>query len=203
VIVGPDRLKRAADVAIAAAALALTAPLWLAVAVAIRFTSPGPVLYAGQRVGKGGVPFRMYKFRSMRTGADRLGPGVTGSGDPRVTRIGRLLRRTKVDELPQLLNVLRGEMSLVGPRPEAPQYVARYDERQRQVLSVRPGITGPTQLRYRHEEQLLPQADLERVYCTEIMPRKLEIDLEYVRTRTLWTDLRLLCATAQGLARRS
>jgi lipopolysaccharide/colanic/teichoic acid biosynthesis glycosyltransferase len=192
-----------ADVTLAAMALALTAPLWLAVGAVIRLTSPGPVLYAGRRVGKGGAVFQMYKFRSMRTGADRLGPAVTGAGDPRVTSIGRLLRRTKIDELPQLLNVLRGEMSLVGPRPEAPQYVARYDERQRQVLSVRPGITGPTQLRYRHEEQLLPQADLERVYCTEIMPRKLEMDLEYVRTHTLWTDLRVLCATAQGLARRS
>jgi lipopolysaccharide/colanic/teichoic acid biosynthesis glycosyltransferase len=196
-------VKRAADVTIALAALGITMPLWLAVAVAVRVTSRGPILYGGLRVGKGGAVFRMYKIRSMRPGADQQGPAVTGADDPRITPIGRFLRRTKLDELPQLLNVLRGEMSLVGPRPEAPEYVERYDERQRRVLTVRPGITGPTQLRYRHEEKMLPHAAIEQVYCTEIMPRKLEIDLEYVRTRTLWSDLRLLFATAQGLARRA
>jgi lipopolysaccharide/colanic/teichoic acid biosynthesis glycosyltransferase len=200
---GDAALKRAIDVTIAGAALVLTMPLWVAVGVAIRLTSPGPILYAGPRVGKDGEIFRMFKFRSMRVGADQVGPAVTGASDARVTSIGRFLRRTKLDELPQLLNVLRGEMSLVGPRPEAPQYVARYDERQRDVLHVRPGITGPTQLRFRHEEQMLPEADTERVYCTEVMPRKLEMDLEYVRTRTFWTDLRVLWATARGLARRA
>jgi lipopolysaccharide/colanic/teichoic acid biosynthesis glycosyltransferase len=145
----------------------------------------------------------MYKFRTMLADADRTGPAVTGASDPRVTPVGRVLRATKIDELPQLLNVLRGDMSLVGPRPESPRYVALYDQRQREVLSVLPGITGPTQLRYRHEERILTGEDVERQYCALLMPVKLESDLEYVRTRTAVGDFRVLVATFGALFERA
>lgn len=191
--------KRALDLAVGAQAIGFTLPLWLLVALGVRLTSPGPVFHAGKRVGKDGRLFAMYKFRTMRAGADRQGPAVTGAADSRVTPSGRILRRAKLDELPQLLNVMRGEMSLVGPRPEAPRYVELYDARQRQVLTVRPGITGPTQLVYRYEEQMLHHEDVEQHYVAEIMPRKLEMDLEYVRTRSFVGDLRLLLATIAAL----
>lgn len=187
--------KRAVDILLAGSGLILTVPLSLAIALAVRLTSQGPVLYAGTRVGKYGRPFLMYKFRTMRSGAELVGPAITAARDPRVTQVGRLLRLSKLDELPQLINVVRGDMSLVGPRPEAPQYVALYDERQRQVLTVRPGITGPTQLRFRFEETLLPVGNADRYYRTELLPRKLESDLEYVRTRTFWHDVQLLAET--------
>ena len=193
--------KRALDVVVGSVLLVLGLPIWVAVATGIRLTSPGPVLYAGLRAGKDGKPFRMYKFRSMRVGADRSGPAITARDDPRVTWIGRRLRSTKLDELPQLLNVLRGDMSLVGPRPEALEYVRLYDERQRRVLVVRPGITGPTQLRFRDEERLLRLENVEHQYSTDILPVKLESDLEYVRERTLLGDVRLLALTAWRVVR--
>jgi len=121
---GPDRARRALDVAASLAGLILLSPLFLLIAARIKLDSPGPVFYRAQRVGRGGVLFRLYKFRSMVAGADKRGPGITAAGDDRVTRVGRFLRRTKLDELPQLINVLTGDMSLVGPRPEDPRYVA-------------------------------------------------------------------------------
>ncbi len=196
---GYETGKRTMDVVIAAALLVALMPVGIAIAVLVRLSSPGPVLYAGRRVGKDGEVFQMYKFRSMRNGADREGTAVTGAGDPRVTTVGRFLRATKLDELPQLLNVLRGEMSLVGPRPEAPRYVSLYDERQRGVLAVRPGVTGPTQLQYRHEERLLAADDVEELYCDRVLPRKLEMDLIYVETRSLRNDVQCLLATAGKL----
>jgi lipopolysaccharide/colanic/teichoic acid biosynthesis glycosyltransferase len=136
----------------------------------------------------------------MRADAETRGLKVTAFGDPRVTPIGRVLRATKLDELPQLVNVLRGEMSLVGPRPEAPEYVDLYDERQREVLSVRPGITGPTQIRFRDEESLLQGPDVEAAYLA-LLPQKLEIDLDYVHNRSLVQDLTLLLATVSVVVR--
>src|SRR5579859_5004664 len=156
--------KRLLDIILSSVLLLITLPLWLVIAVAIRCSSSGPILYGGKRVGRGGRTFKMYKFRSMRSGADRQGPGITAADDPRITRVGRWLRATKIDELPQLINVLRGEMSLVGPRPEAPEWVALYDDQQRAVLSVRPGITGPTQLDYVDEAQLLQHANVDEQY---------------------------------------
>jgi lipopolysaccharide/colanic/teichoic acid biosynthesis glycosyltransferase len=195
--------KRTLDIVLAAAAIVVTAPLWAVIALVIRLSSRGGVFYKGLRVGKDGRLFSMYKFRTMRHDAQRLGPRITARDDPRITRVGRILRRTKLDELPQFLNVLRGEMSLVGPRPEVPEYVALYDERQRQVLSVRPGITGPTQLIYRDEEQLLSHAHAEDRYSMELLPRKLEMDLQYVQTQSFSWDLWLLLATIGRLPRRS
>ncbi len=191
--------KRALDLLISTLGLLLLSPLLLLLAVWIKLDSPGPVLYRGQRVGKDGRPFFMYKFRTMVEGAERRGPAVTYRDDPRITRAGRFLRRTKLDELPQFINVAKGEMSVVGPRPEDPSYVALYTTEQRQVLSVKPGITGPTQLEYRDEASMLQGESADEEYVTRFMPEKLKLDLEYVRSRSLMLDLKILWRTATTL----
>jgi lipopolysaccharide/colanic/teichoic acid biosynthesis glycosyltransferase len=174
--------------------LVLLSPVFLALALLVRLSSPGPVFFRQQRVGREGKLFRIYKFRTMCV--NQAGPQVTGAADPRITPIGAWLRHWKLDELPQLINVAKGEMALVGPRPEVPRYVAHYTPDQRKVLSAPPGITGATQLKYRNEEELLrTAADPEAVYLSEIMPAKLAIDLEYVRRRSAWTDLKLIVQT--------
>jgi lipopolysaccharide/colanic/teichoic acid biosynthesis glycosyltransferase len=191
--------KRALDLLVSILALLLLSPLLLVLALWIKLDSQGPVLYRGKRVGKDGQPFLMNKFRTMVEGAERRGPAVTYRDDPRITRAGRFLRQTKLDELPQLLNVVKGEMSLVGPRPEDPSYVALYTQEQRQVLSVKPGITGPTQLEYRDEASLLQGDSVDEEYVTRLMPEKLKLDLEYVRTRSLLLDLKILWRTVTTL----
>ena len=188
--------KRILDLTLSLVGLALLWPLLASLALWIKLDSPGPVFYRGKRVGQHGRPFFMYKFRTMVLGAESQGPAVTYRDDPRITRAGRFLRRTKLDELPQLLNVVKGEMSLVGPRPEDPTYVALYDEKQRQVLSVKPGVTGPTQLEYRDEASMLDGDSVDEDYVTRIMPEKLKLDLEYVRSRSLMQDLHILWRTA-------
>lgn len=190
-----DSIRRALDIAASLAGLAVLSPLFVCLAIWVRLDSPGPVFYRAQRVGKDGKLFRLYKFRSMVADADRRGPGITATGDARVTRAGHFLRRTKLDELPQLINVLKGDMSLVGPRPEDPRYVALYTPEQRRVLAVRPGITSAASLVYRHEEQLLAGEDWETVYRTKVLPDKLAIDLEYLEHRTLGSDLKLIFRT--------
>ena len=174
-------------------------PVLVVVALAVKGSSPGPVLYRARRVGKDGRLFNLYKFRSMVADADTRGPRVTASGDGRVTGIGRILRRTKLDELPQLFNTLVGDMSLVGPRPEDPEYVKLYSPDQRRVLSVRPGITSPATLQYRFEEQMLTGPEWEETYRTEILPEKLRIELEYLSSRTLSQDMLILARTASKL----
>jgi lipopolysaccharide/colanic/teichoic acid biosynthesis glycosyltransferase len=187
--------KRALDLLVSSLALLLLSPLLLLLAVWVKLDAPGPVFYRGKRVGKHGRPFLIYKFRTMVEGAERKGPAVTYRDDPRITRAGRFLRGTKLDELPQLLNVVKGEMSLVGPRPEDPSYVALYTQEQRQVLSVKPGITGPTQLEYRDEASMLQGESVDEEYVTRLMPEKLKSDLEYVGTRSLLLDLEILWRT--------
>ncbi len=182
------------DVFVSSAVLVVFAPLMLFVTLAIKMTSPGPVLYRSQRIGRGGQPFRLIKFRTMVGDADKLGPSVTAWDDPRITRIGRVLRRSKLDELPTFINVLRGEMRVVGPRPETPRWVALYTPDQRRVLQVHPGITSPATVRYRHEEQLLAGKPIELAY-PPIMRHKLEIELEYLRTRSFWNDLKTISLT--------
>ena len=177
------------------AGLLVLAPLFLMVSVLIKLDSPGAVLYRSTRVGRDGRPFTLYKFRSMVAGAALCGPAITADQDTRVTRIGRMLRRTKIDELPQLVNVLLGDMSLVGPRPEDPRYVALYSPEQRAVLAARPGITSPASLRYRSEEGLLTGEDWEDLYVRRILPAKLAIDLDYLRRRTVWSDFGVILAT--------
>ena len=191
--------KRALDLVISIPGLLVLSPLLLVLALWVKLDSRGPVLYPGKRVGKDGRPFHMYKFRTMVMGAEKRGPAVTYRDDPRITAAGRFLRRAKLDELPQLLNVLQGEMSLVGPRPEDPSYVALYTSEQRQVVTVKPGITGPTQLEYRDEASMLHGESVDEEYVTRIMPEKLKLDLEYVRTRSLLLDLKILWRTATTL----
>lgn len=196
------RGKRGLDLALAGIGLLVTAPLWPCIALAVRIETTGPVLHRAIRVGRGGRTFTLLKFRSMRVGSG--GPAVTAGSDARITRIGRLLRQTKLDELPQLLNVLRGEMSLVGPRPEDVRYVAFYSDAQRAVLGVRPGITGAAAVAYRHEEAILAQADdVERTYRCEVLPAKLALELSYLNDRGLMTDLRLIAQTLLAVFRRA
>jgi lipopolysaccharide/colanic/teichoic acid biosynthesis glycosyltransferase len=193
--------KRPIDAAVAGGALVVLAPALALIGAAVRLDSAGPALHRARRVGRGGREFTMYKFRTMRIDRPEHGPRITHHADARITRVGRLLRKTKLDELPQLWNVLRGDMSLVGPRPEDPHYVALYTAEQRRVLQVRPGITGLAAVRFRNEEAMLVGADWEQTYLTQVMPAKLAIDLEYVRRRSLLLDARVLLATARSVAR--
>jgi FlaA1/EpsC-like NDP-sugar epimerase/lipopolysaccharide/colanic/teichoic acid biosynthesis glycosyltransferase len=192
-------LTRALDVTAAGFGLFLLWPIFLVLALAVKLTSNGPILYTGERVGKDGRLFKLYKFRSMYVDADRKGPGITIRDDPRITSVGRFLRRTKLDELPQLINILYGDMSLVGPRPEDPRYVVFYTPEQQQVLQVRPGLTSRASVYYRGEEALLVGDNWETIYREQILPRKLAAELAYLRQRTLWTDLHLIIRTVTTL----
>ncbi|MHA7600274.1 sugar transferase [Alicycliphilus sp. T452] len=192
------------DVALSLIALALLWPLGLLAALAIRLDSPGPVFFRQERVGLRGRTFRIHKFRTMRVHVS--GPLVTASGDARITRVGRVLRRYKLDELPQLIDVLRGRMSLVGPRPEVPRYMALYPEAARgRILSVRPGITDPASIAFIDEEGILAAApDAERAYVDTIMPIKQRHYLDYVEHRSMAGDLRiLLCTVGAVFGRRA
>jgi lipopolysaccharide/colanic/teichoic acid biosynthesis glycosyltransferase len=186
---------RLIDVVVSTLGLLLLSPVFLLCALLIKLDSAGPIFYRARRVGQYGNPFYQYKFRSMVVNAEQAGPGITTAHDKRITKIGRFLRHYKLDELPQLINVLKGEMSLVGPRPETPHYVAHYTTTQRQILNTLPGITSPASLTYRHEQSLLVGDDWEKIYLREIMPQKLAIELEYLARRTLWQDLALIVRT--------
>ncbi len=194
---------RCLDLLGAVIGLTMLSPLLLVLAAVVKLTSPGPVLFRSLRMGLGGRPFVLLKYRSMVPAAPTLGPAVTSANDPRITTFGRVLRQLKFDELPQLINVLRGHMSLVGPRPEDPAYVARYSREQLAILDVKPGITSPASVRYRDEAAQLTGDDWQTRYLTEVMPAKLAIDLEYVTGRTVWSDLRLIVSTIASLRPRS
>jgi len=192
--------QRVLDIVASGAGLIILSPLFLILGVLVKLQDGGPVLYSSQRVGRGGKLFSIYKFRSMVQGADRMGGGLTVRGDARVTRVGRLLRNYKLDELPQLLNVFKGDMSLVGARPENPAYVARYTPEQREILNYRPGITSPASLRYRNEEEMLGGGDTDALYVGKILPEKLAMDLAYLRTRTVVSDVIVILRTIGGIA---
>jgi lipopolysaccharide/colanic/teichoic acid biosynthesis glycosyltransferase len=195
--------RRALDVLASAVGLVLLSPVFVVVALAIFATSPGPVFFRQVRIGRNGGPFRMYKFRSMCVDAEALGGQLTVSGDPRITRVGAFLRASKIDELPQLINVLVGEMSLVGPRPEVPRYLTLYTPEQRRVLEVRPGITDPASVLYRDEPAVLARAaDPERAYVEEVLPHKLAINLAYLERRSLASDVGVILTTLWRLLRR-
>ena len=198
----PDLPKRAMDVSLSLLALPLAVPLMALIALAVKLDSPGPVWFRQERVGRSGRLFRIHKFRTMRV-TDGTGPLVTASHDARITRVGRWLRRTKLDELPQLIDVLNGDMSLVGPRPEVPRYMALYAEPvRRQILSLRPGITDRAAIEFRDEERLLAaSADPERAYVEQVMPIKQRYYLDYVAQRSLGGDLRILWDTARALVK--
>jgi lipopolysaccharide/colanic/teichoic acid biosynthesis glycosyltransferase len=172
--------KRLFDVIISFIALLLLLPLFLIIGIAIKLGSRGPVFYKGKRIGRHGEPFGMYKFRSMIVNAASIGPSVTYQNDPRITRVGRFLRATKMDEIPQLINVLKGDMSLVGPRPETDDHVIHYTPEQKRVLSVRPGIVGLAQIEWHDEESRIGSVEnLDEVY-KNIMQEKLALDREYI-----------------------
>ena len=194
--------KRIFDVLVSAAGLLVLAPLLLLLAAWIKIDSPGPVFFRQQRVGRHGVPFSIHKFRTMRHGA--AGLQLTVGPDPRITRCGHWLRRWRLDELPQLIDVLVGHMSLVGPRPEVPRYVALYPPLLRQrVLAVRPGVTDPASLHFIDEAAVLAAAaDPEREYVERILPEKLARAAEYAEHATLASDLALLCRTVRTLWQR-
>ena len=192
-------LKRLLDVAVALPALVLLSPVLVVTAIAVRLESAGNPIYMGRRVGRFGKPFRLIKFRTMVPGADRAGPLVTASGDPRITSLGRFLRRTKLDELPTIWNVIKGDMSLVGPRPENERSAALYNTEQRRILSLRPGITSLATVKYRHEEALLASAtDLDEAYFG-VMQDKLSLELEYMKRQSIWLDLSILSRTVLAL----
>jgi lipopolysaccharide/colanic/teichoic acid biosynthesis glycosyltransferase len=193
--------KRLFDLLLSALGLALLAPALLLIALWVKLDSPGPVFFRQERVGRFGRPFLIHKFRTMRV--DNAGLQITVGADPRITRVGRFLRASKLDELPQLWDVLRGAMSLVGPRPEVPRYVAHYPPEMRELLlSVRPGITDLASLEYRDESAVLARADdPERAYVEQVLPAKLALSARYVREASLGRDLRLILSTLAALLR--
>lgn len=189
-------MKRTFDIIASTIGLVLLLPLFLMVAIWIKLDSRGPVFYRQQRVGKGNKDFSMYKFRSMVTGADKGSLITIGKRDSRLTSSGYFIRKYKIDELPQLINVIKGDMSLVGPRPEVRKYVDMYNAEQLHVLDVRPGITDMASIKYRNENELLEKsADPDRYYVEVIMPDKLSINLEYVKHHSFWYDAKLIFST--------
>lgn len=195
-------VKRAFDIAGSATALLLLLPLLLLLALAVALTSPGGAFFRQVRVGRDGREFLLLKFRTMRPGSEAKGQITVGGRDPRITGIGYFLRKSKMDELPQLINVLMGDMSIVGPRPEVPKYVALYTAEQREVLTVRPGITSAASIAYMDENEILGKsADPHRTYIEEVMPAKLALDVKYVQERSFWLDLRIILRTCTGLFR--
>lgn len=191
-------MRRLLDIVLGSGLLIVLSPLLVIAGILVKATSPGPVFYRARRVGRGMVPFGMLKFRTMVAGADKQS-GITVRDDPRVTKVGAFLRSTKIDELPQLLNVVTGDMTLIGPRPEDPKFVALYSREQQRLLEVRPGVTGPAQIEYTlgHQEELMDVSHAEEVYVRDMLDAKLQADLDYLRTRSAGKDLLILVRTAK------
>lgn len=196
-------LRRFADVSIAIVAIPVLLPLFLVISIAVVLEFPGNPFYGGWRVGRGGKRFRMWKFRTMVSNADRIGSPITTPSDPRITRVGSVLRKTKLDELPQFLNLLLGDTTLIGPRPETPSIVTKYTLEQKQILRVKPGITGPVQIRYTDiEANTIPNdATAEQFYVERLMSGKLSLDLEYLENRTFFSDCQVVLETIKVMAR--
>ena len=188
--------KRAFDLFWSALGLAVLSPVLALVALAVKLEDGGPVFFRQLRIGRRGRPFRIWKFRTMVVDADRQGRAITVGRDPRITRVGHRLRDTKLDEIPQLLNVFLGEMSLVGPRPEVPRYVELYTEAQRAILALRPGITDLASIKYRNESDLLGAAENpDETYVQILLPDKIRINLAYASEAGLWSDFLVILAT--------
>lgn len=196
-------MKRIFDVTASGLGLLLLSPLFLIMAIWIKADSPGPVFYRQTRVGRGNRDFRLFKFRSMKVGSDKKGLITVGGHDPRVTRSGYYIRKYKLDELPQLINVFKGDMSLVGPRPEVRKYVDLYTPEQLHVLDVRPGITDLASIRYRNENELLEQAgDPEQYYREVVMQDKLRINSEYIADRSFFKDIKIIFLTFKVIVKK-
>ena len=195
-------LKRVFDTFSSLISLVVLSPLLAVIAIRIINDSPGPVFFRGTRMGRFGRPFRIYKFRTMVIDAEKLGGPSTSDNDPRITRVGGVLRKYKLDELPQLINIIKGEMSFVGPRPEVPQYVALFSEEEKAILSVRPGITDWASIGNPDEGAALAGSqDPEKTYLEKIRPEKIRLQLAYVRSPSFWTDIRILAETFMVLLR--
>ena len=195
-------VKRFLDFSCSLLALIVLAPLWLLIALAIVLESRGGVLYRQSRVGRDDRDFTLYKFRTMRTGSDKKGLLTVGDRDSRVTKVGYFLRKYKLDEFPQLFNIIKGDMSIVGPRPEVRKYVDLYTPEQRQVLTVRPGLTDYASIRYVHESEILARSDNpEQTYIDEVMPAKLALNLEYIQHQSLKEDFKLIFQTFAAIVR--
>lgn len=189
-------MKRVFDILVSFFILAVFLPFGIVIALAIVLESRGGAFYRQERVGRNGVPFRLWKFRTMRVNADQLGKLTVGMRDPRITRVGYFIRKSKLDEFPQFLNVLTGEMSIVGPRPEVQEYVDLYTEEQRKILSVKPGITDYASLEYFKENELLGKSENPReTYIREIMPAKIELNKKYIANPTLGQDIHIMWQT--------
>lgn len=189
-------MKRLLDIICSLLALVVFSPLWIVIALAIVIESRGGVLYRQSRVGRNNRDFTLYKFRTMRTGSDKKGLLTVGDRDSRVTRVGYFLRKYKLDEFPQLINIIKGDMSIVGPRPEVRKYVDMYTPEQLKVLSVRPGLTDYASIRYVHESEILARSDNpEQTYIDEVMPAKLTLNMEYIQNQSLWEDVKLIFQT--------
>jgi lipopolysaccharide/colanic/teichoic acid biosynthesis glycosyltransferase len=197
-------MRRLLDVLVSAVGLAVVSPLLALVAALVKTESRGPVIYAQERIGRHGRPFRIVKFRSMVADAERLGPLVSGHRDPRITRVGAFLRATKLDELPQLVNVLRGDMTLIGPRADVARYVAHFTAEERQLLTVRPGLTGPSAVYFTTDQagELDGVADPDAYYIEHQLHPKLALDLDYLRHRSITTDIGILWRTVTVLVGR-
>jgi lipopolysaccharide/colanic/teichoic acid biosynthesis glycosyltransferase len=189
-----ESVKRSVDLLFSALGLVLISPLLLLIALVIKLDSDGPVFYRGVRTGRYGKPFRIWKFRSMLLGSESRG-GTTGKDDPRVTRIGRFLRRYKLDELPQLMNVLAGDMSLVGPRPELDEHTSAYEGEERLILSVRPGITDYASVQFRNLNELVGSEEPHRVFIEKFRPEKNRLRVAYVKQQSLREDMKILFKT--------
>ncbi len=194
--------KRALDLAVSVPALIALSPALLVIAALVKAGGPGPVFYAQERVGRRGRPFRLYKFRTMVTDADKSGPAVTSSGDARITPLGRTLRKWKLDELPQLWNVVRGDMSLVGPRPEVRKYTDIFRDDYSEILEISPGITDYAALEYRDEEEVLARyPDAEEAYTSVVLPEKIALYRQYLRDMGFRSDLKIIFRTIREVIR--
>ncbi|MEL6301953.1 MAG: sugar transferase [Pseudomonadota bacterium] len=194
--------KRCVDILLATVGIVVLSPLLLGVAIAIRLTSKGPVFYRGIRSGRFGRKFRVFKFRTMIENAEQVGGPSTGQNDPRVTRVGGFLRKFKIDELPNLINVLRGEMSIVGPRPEVPRYTDQYVGEEKIILSVRPGITDLSSIEFIDLASHIGAEDVDATFEREVLPRKNALRVRYVKTRTFWGDIKIIYMTLLRMVRR-
>jgi len=195
-------LKQGFDIVFSLAGLLILSPMLLLIAILIKLDSKGPIFYRGIRVGKSGKLFKIYKFRTMVMNAEEIGGPSTADDDARITRVGKIIRKYKIDELPQLINILEGDMSFVGPRPEVPFYVNMFTEEERAILSIRPGITDWASLWNPDEGAILAGSlDPEKTYVEKIRPEKIKLQLKYVRERSLWTDLEIIFLTLLKIVR--
>lgn len=195
--------KRIFDITISLVLLTAFLPVMAAIVVGIMLSSPGPVFYRGIRTGWHGKTFRIFKFRTMVVDAEKCGGGTSGKNDPRVYAFGRVLRRLKLDEVPQLINILIGEMSLVGPRPELPVYTDRFTAEERAILSVRPGITDYSSIRFSSLDEVVGATDVDRIFEEQVLPEKNRLRLQYVRQRSFWVDLKILLSTVGCIVRKA